>query len=156
MIYGIKDVLNMRIFDDEGKFVKQVDYLNNAYLIRDDKRVFFLLGHEVFDVDLMKVRFNNNNELISDFDSEVSSYDIISIGERTHGKRYKAIFEGTIRSEKNEDKRVEIIIRDFEFTDYENRNKLFGFDCEEVFKFKTALECFDTPEHNAVEIKIHK
>lgn len=140
-LFGIAEVLDLVLYDEFGHKLLELDYLNDAKILRGKDKCFLLLSHEITDFDLIELM--NDNKFKSDFEKELGDIEI-GFGNCVNTSDYKLIGNFKIRNTDGEDKEVKLIFNKVKFdeldTDY--LKSIFKFSAEEVSKFDTVFRVY--------------
>lgn len=145
MNYGVYDVFDLSVFDNEGKFVTQLKSLKESYLKLNEEDGELFVSDALLNIDLLKFIQDSKNKELSDFDRVLKLYDTqtITFNNKKKFKECKLIAYTFLREEKDNKDHICVyeiplaeIIKKLELGG--NRTQLSVFDL--VFKIKPYNE----------------
>lgn len=150
--FAIKDCIDVGLFDEGGKKVLNIDFLNSAKIVEttywnedeeiENDAVLLLLNHEVTNFELLELQ-SGNMKTKTDFDKEMGNFKI-TFNKNRNNNVYKLIGKLRIKLENGKDELVKIVCNKIKFSDIKYReNKMFEFSTEEVAQFDTAFRLYE-------------
>ncbi|MGE7840621.1 hypothetical protein ACQKNX_07510 [Lysinibacillus sp. NPDC093712] len=97
----LMDVMDLKVFDEKGKFITKLDTATKGKLVHNEKDSYFAINIVDFDIELMKaIGELKNNETLSDFEKELAPKStkirFKTTKSITDFKDFKLIAEGTL------------------------------------------------------------
>jgi len=164
MNFAICSGTDIIFYDREGKEKLKYNSCNSFQIetatIKNEfedleKRVFILFNSEVVNYNLLDIAYNNNQNILSDFEKETNEYQVINISETMNTEMFKMVAVGKIKTENGIDKKCKIVVDECRFAscDYLKRANLLTLSSEEVSQFDFAIECYK-PEGSKDFVKV--
>lgn len=150
--FAIKDCIDVGLFDENGKKILNIDFLNSAKIVEttywdedqeiENDAVLLLLNHEVTNFELLELQSGNMKQK-TDFDKEMGNFKI-TFNKKRNNNVYKLIGKLRIKLEDGKDELVKIVCNKIKFSDVKYReNKIFEFSAEEISQFDTAFRLYE-------------
>lgn len=123
--FGIKDVLELQVFDEDGRFIATLDVANRSQIISNENGDYICLESALFDIELLRFQQDSKADLKTDIDIvlEKIKKTPLSIKKDREHKKCKLIGKTLFRSKETLNDEVihfhipnALLMNDIEFT----------------------------------------
>ena len=99
--YGVKDVVELFIFDEDGKLVTTLDSLQESKIVSNKENNFIFVRDALLDIDLLRFQQDSEtNSEINDFKTilqQIKGTSVV-VKQKREDKKCKIIAKSTIRN----------------------------------------------------------
>lgn len=97
----LMDVMDLKVFDDKGKFITKLDTATKGILVHSDQASYFAINITDFNIDMIKaIGEVNNTETLTDFEKELTpkstKIKFKPLYNHENVKQFKLIAEGIL------------------------------------------------------------
>lgn len=149
MFLAVKSASKFKLYDDNGKFIMNLEFLNSIDIFRCEGDYYITLYSEVIDPEFLQLyysgKINDNN-----FKTECETDYEFNLGE-VNENHYKVVGNLTLVDNSGQERNGKIIVDDITFGNFNGTDKIFEFSSINISEYKNYIRC-----HSKINFKIDK
>lgn len=98
--YGVKEVVELFVFNEDGKLVTTLDTLRNSRIASSEDDDFIFVEDALLDIDLLRFQQNSEMDMVDDFKTVLNQIKgvPVKVNKNNKSKKCKLIAKSALRS----------------------------------------------------------
>lgn len=98
--YGVKEVVELFVFNEDGKLVTTLDTLRNSRIASSEDDDFIFVEDALLDIDLLRFQQNSEMDMVDDFKTVLNQIKgvPVKVNKNNKSKKCKLIAKSALRN----------------------------------------------------------